>query len=136
DGYDAAAFTEFQSVMLILTMTGLLVGVIVTEREQADRLAREAEARLKEMQSAAGRAARLNLVSGMASALAHEISQPLTAARALARSAQHILSGPEPDVERARSNLAALVAQIDHAAGGARRIRGILRRGPPHLTNP
>ena len=36
----------------------------------------------------------MNLVSGMASALAHEINQPMTAARALARSVQQILRSP------------------------------------------
>ena len=71
--------------MLVLTMSGLLVGVVVSERQRADLAARQAEARLKEMQAQAGRAARMNLVSGMASALAHEINQPMTAARALAR---------------------------------------------------
>src|SRR6185295_1658485 len=47
-GYDAAAFTEFQIVMFVLTMTGLLVGVVVSERRQADLAARRAEARLTE----------------------------------------------------------------------------------------
>ena len=42
-GYDAAAFTEFQIVMLVLTMSGLLVGVVVSERERADLAARQAE---------------------------------------------------------------------------------------------
>ncbi len=68
-GYDAATFTEFQVVMLVLTTSGLLVGVVVSERERADLAARQAEQRLKEMQAQAGRAARINLVSGMASAL-------------------------------------------------------------------
>ena len=52
-----ALFTEFQLVMLVLTMSGLLVGVVVSERQRADLAAREAEARLKEMQ-ARGRAGR------------------------------------------------------------------------------
>ena len=114
-GYDATEFTEFQVVMLILTMSGLLVGVVVSERQRADLAAREAQARLKEMQAQAGRAARMNLVSGMASALAHEINQPMTAARALARSVQQILHAPAADTERANTNIRSLVAQIDHA---------------------
>jgi two-component system sensor kinase FixL len=132
--YDAGAFTEFQVVMLVLTMSGLLVGVVVSERQSADFAAREAEARLKEMQAQAGRAARMNLVSGMASALAHEINQPMTAARALARSVQQILRSPEADMTRADTNLAGLVAQIDHAGGVVRRMREFLRRGQPHFS--
>jgi two-component system sensor kinase FixL len=133
-GYNAAAFTEFQIVMFVLTMTGLLVGVIVSERQQAALAARRAEARLKESQQEAARAARLNMVSGMASALAHEINQPMTAARALARSAQHLLQPPEPDLPRAGENLSSLVGQIDHAAAVVRRMREFLRRGQPHVS--
>ena len=133
-GYDAATFTEFQIVMLVLTMTGLLVGGVVSERERADRAARRAEARLREAQLEAARAARLNMVSGMASALAHEINQPMTAARALARSAQQQLVDAGGGLERASSNLASLVTQIDHAADVVRRMREFLRRGQPHVS--
>lgn len=133
-GYDAAAFTEFQIVMLVLTMSGLLVGVVVSERERADLAARHAEERLKDLQAQAGQAARINLVSGMASALAHELNQPITAARALARSVQQILDSPDADRERADKNLSGVISQIDHAGGVVRRMREFLRRGQPHFS--
>ncbi len=133
-GYDAAAFTEFQAQMLALTVTGLIVGVVVSERESADRAARDAQARLMEKQAGAAHVARLNLVSGMASALAHEITQPMTAVRALARSAQHLLSTPGGDLARAHSNLEALLAHIDHAGAVVRRMRDFMRRGRPHVS--
>ncbi len=133
-GYDAAGFTEFQAQMLVLTVTGLIVGVVVSERENSDRLARNAQARLIEKQAGAAHAARLNLVSGMTSALAHEINQPMTAARALARAAQHILSTPGGDLTRAESNLTALLAHIDHAGAIVRRMRDFIRRGRPHVS--
>jgi signal transduction histidine kinase len=133
-GYDAASFTEFQIVMLVLTMTGLLVGGVVSERERSDLAARRAEARLREAELEAARAGRFNMVSGMASALAHEISQPMTAARALARSSQQLIDGGAGDIDRARSNLASLVSQIDHAAHVIRRMREFLRRGQPHIS--
>jgi two-component system, LuxR family, sensor kinase FixL len=133
-GYDAAAFTEFQVVMLALTMSGLLVGVVVSERQRADAATRQAEARLKELQAEAARVARMNMVSGMASALAHEINQPMTAARALARSVEQILRAPNPDMQRAGANLSNLIAQIDHAGGVVGRMRDFLRRGRPHFS--
>jgi C4-dicarboxylate-specific signal transduction histidine kinase len=120
--------------MLVLTVTGLIVGVVVSERESADRVARDAQARLLEKQAGAAHAARLNLVSGMASALAHEITQPMTAARALARSAQHQLSTPGGDLARADGNLKALLAHIDHAGAIVRRMRDFMRRGRPHVS--
>jgi signal transduction histidine kinase len=133
-GYDAAEFTEFQAQMLVLTVTGLIVGVVVSEREDSDRLARNAQARLMEKQAGAAHVARLNLVSGMASALAHEITQPMTAARALARSAQHILRTPGGDRTRVEGNLTTLLAHIDHAAAILRRMRDFMRRGRPHMS--
>jgi two-component system, LuxR family, sensor kinase FixL len=133
-GHDAAAFTEFQVVMLALTASGLVVGVVVSERQRAGQAAQQAELRLKEMQAQATRVARMNVVSGMASALAHEINQPMTAARALARSVQQILRSPAVDVGRADSNLTVLVAQIDYATGVVRRMRDFLRRGQPSFS--
>jgi two-component system, LuxR family, sensor kinase FixL len=133
-GYDAAGFTEFQAQMLVLTVTGLIVGVVVSERENSDRLARNAQARLMEKQAGAAHAARLNLVSGMTSALAHEITQPMTAARALARAAQHILRTPGGDLSRVEGNLTALLAHIDHAGAVVRRMRDFIRRGRPHVS--
>jgi two-component system sensor kinase FixL len=133
-GYDAATFVEFQIVMFVLMATGLVVGVVVNQRWQADAAARQAEARLAESRAEAARAARFNLVGGMASALAHEINQPLTAARALARSVEHILSADDRDAERAAANVRMMVVQVDHAAGVVRRMREFLRRGQPHTS--
>src|SRR5258708_14282040 len=120
--------------MLVLTVTGMLVGGVGSEGESSDRLARDAQARLMEKQAGAAHAARLNLVSGMASALAHEITQPMTAARALARAAQHILRTPGGDLTRVEGHLTTLLAHIDHAGAIVRRIRDFIRRGRPPCT--
>ncbi len=133
-GYDAAAFTTFQALMFVLTATGLLVGVVVSERRQAEHAMRVAEALLREKEAEATLAGRLNLVSGMASALAHELNQPMTAARAFARSAQTLLRSPPADTARVDTNLTNLIAQIDHACDVVRRMRDFLRRGQPHFS--
>jgi two-component system sensor kinase FixL len=70
----------------------------------------------------------------MASALAHEINQPITAARALARSVQQILRSPDADRQRADTNLSGVIAQSDHAGAVVRRMREFLRRGRPHFS--
>ncbi|MFZ5691812.1 MAG: ATP-binding protein [Pseudomonadota bacterium] len=134
-GYDARAFTDMQTLMLVLTGTGLIVGAVVSERQSADRLRRLAEERLREKEAEAAQAARFSLVSGMASALAHEINQPMTAARALARSAQHLIQAEKPDLPRASGNIANAIGQIDHASDVMRRMREFLRRGRPHVSS-
>jgi C4-dicarboxylate-specific signal transduction histidine kinase len=107
---------------------------VVSERRAASDAVREAEARLREKEAEAAQASRFMLVSGMASALAHEINQPLTAMRALARSVQHLLQTPEADLPRAERNLATMIAHIDHVGGVVRHMRDFLRRGRPHVS--
>ena len=133
-GYDANVFTEFQILMLVLTATGLTVGVTVDERQQAHREVREVESLLRTKEAEAAQAARFNLVSSMASALAHEINQPITAARALGRAAQHLLHNDSGSHTRVDDNLSTMIAQIDHAASVVKRMREFLRRGEPHIS--
>ena len=133
-GFDLARFTEYQVLMLVLTLTGLVVGALGSERQLADEAARIAALKLLEMQTQATRTARLNLVSGMAAALAHEVNQPMTAARALARSVQQILRTPDGDIARAEGNVTTMIEQIDHAGAVVRRMREFLRRGKPHIS--
>jgi two-component system, LuxR family, sensor kinase FixL len=133
-GYDANVFTEFQILMLVLTATGLTVGVTVDERQQAHREVRKVEALLRAKEAEAAQAARFNLVSSMASALAHEINQPITAARALGRAAQHLLHNDSGSHTRVDDNLSTMIAQIDHAASVVKRMREFLRRGEPHIS--
>ena len=133
-GYDWRIFTEFQVLMFVLTATGLIVGVVVSERQATERIARESEARLKEKEAEVAHAARFSLVSGMATALAHEINQPMAAARALGRSVQELLRNPQADLKRADQNLTRLIAEIDLAGGILRRMRDFLRRGRPQIS--
>jgi len=134
-GFDLARFTEYQLLMLVMTVTVLLVGAVVSERDAADVAAQNAAQRLQELQNEAARTARLNLVSGMAAALAHEVNQPLTAARALARSVDQLVNSEDGDKSRAIRNVAAMVEQIDHAAAVVRRMRQFLQRGEPDVTS-
>lgn len=123
-GADIRAFTGFQALMFVLTTTGLVVGAAVSERARA-------QARLQALESRAAQESRLTIVSSMASALAHELNQPMTAARALVRSAQILVAAPEPDLSRAGNNLGNAILQIDHAASVLRRVRDFVKRGRP-----
>lgn len=133
-GLELSLFTQYQFRMLVLTLTGLVVGSLVSERQRSDERARKAAENVQELRADAARVARVNLVSGMAAALSHEINQPLTAARALARAVQQLLTGPEKDLQRAEKNVAAMIEQIDHAGAIVWRMREFLRRGEPHIS--
>lgn len=134
-GFDLSRFTEYQALMLVLTLTGLIVGGLVSERQAAHFEAEVAGQQLQQLEAQAARTARLNLASGMTAALSHEINQPMTAARALARSVQELMRAPSPDQERIDRNLASMVEQIDHAAAVVTRMREFLRRGAPRMSS-
>ena len=133
-GFELSRFTEYQVLMLVLTLTGLIVGGLVSERQAAHLEAEASRLRLRELEAQSARTARLNMASGMAAALAHEINQPMTAARALARSVQELMRAPERDDGRMERNLASMIEQIDHAGEVIKRMREFLRRGEPHIS--
>jgi signal transduction histidine kinase len=83
-GYTAFDFLSFQMLMLVLSATGLLLGVVVTER-------RRSEEKLRLQQSELARAARHATVGAMGTALAHEISQPMASAANYLHAARRIL---------------------------------------------
>jgi two-component system, LuxR family, sensor kinase FixL len=130
-GLDAETFIGFQILMLILTTTGLSVGAIVSEREQVQRALDDAQERIKKKESQAIQAGRFNLVTAMASALAHEINQPITAARALARAVEHLLDAEALDLSRIKHNISTSIVQIDVAAKTIQRMQDFLNRGRP-----
>jgi C4-dicarboxylate-specific signal transduction histidine kinase len=113
--------------MLVLTITGLAAGALVTER-------RRAEFQLRLQQDAQARLARLGSMGELAAALAHEINQPLTAAGTYARVAAHALAlgGTPPDVAREAANKA--VGQVERAAEVVRRLRALIRLGRSEIA--
>jgi signal transduction histidine kinase len=114
--------TAFQALMLVLTITGLAAGVLVTER-------RRAEFQLRLQQDAQARLARLGSMGELAAALAHEINQPLTAAGTYARVVvQALASGTSPP-DLAHEAADKSVRQVERAAEVVRRLRGLIQLG-------
>lgn len=133
-GFGPSAVTEFQILLLALTVTGLLTGAVVSERERAERATRESERRLRESQDELEIASRLSALGEMASSLAHELNQPMTASRAYIRTAQRLLSGGEaknastsPGHPAAVEAIGNAVTQIDLAANIVRTLREQVR---------
>lgn len=68
----APGLGALQALLIALAITGLIVGAIVAERE-------DAAVRMREQQAALNRALRIRSAGEVAATIAHEISQPLTA---------------------------------------------------------
>lgn len=118
--------TAYQALMLVLVMTGLAVGVLVTER-------RRAELQLRLQQEAQARLARLGSMGELASALAHEINQPLMAAGTYSRLvATAVTEGKS--LEQAREAAIKAVAQVERASEVVRRLRTLIKLGRSDLA--
>ncbi len=130
-GFSSAEVTDFQILLLALTVTALLTGAVVTERARAERAQRESERLLRERQGELEHFARLGALGEMASTLAHELNQPMTASRAYIRTAQRLLAaedgGDAQRRARAAESVASAVAQIDLAASILRNLRDLVR---------
>jgi two-component system, LuxR family, sensor kinase FixL len=110
-GYSTADFAILQLLMLVLSITGLLLGAVTTERQDAALRLREQKRELARMVANARAGA-------MGMALAHEVSQPLSTVATYLHAARRLLqasvaNGPvidalvkaEAEAQRAREVL-------------------------------
>ena len=114
---DGADVTAYQALMVVLSLTGLAVGVLVSEQQRT-------QAQLRLNQEALSRALRVGTMGEFAAALAHEINQPLTAVANYARLAK---SAADPAVASDASDR--VIAQVERAAEVVRRLRNFIRLG-------
>lgn len=118
----AADVTMFQTIMMMLAVSGLAVGQLVSERSRSER-------RLRVQQDAIARVGRISSMGAFATALAHELNQPLTAASNYARATTLALDGDNPKLAEARHAAGKLVEQVDRSAQVVRRLRNLLQAG-------
>jgi len=110
----------FQVLMLILAVTGLLAGELVTER-------RRIESQLRLHRDSLGRLARLGNAGELAAAIAHEINQPLAAAGTYTRLVKDALQEGDADPGMVVETAEKAAAQVERAAEVVRRLRALVR---------
>jgi len=95
----------------------------LTERQQT-------ELRLHDLQSELAHVSRVTAMGTLATSIAHELNQPLTAIANYAETAQELLANPDPEViEIVREALADCAAQSVRAGQIVRRLRDFISRG-------
>lgn len=99
----------------------------VTERKRLEQQAKDQQAELLH-------AARLTTLGEMASGLAHELNQPLSAIQNYGAACIRLASVDRPDMPRIRRNLARITGQAERARGIMGRVRGFAQRRLPRLT--
>jgi C4-dicarboxylate-specific signal transduction histidine kinase len=117
---DAQDFTAFQALMLVLAMTGLVAGELVTER-------RRTEAELRLHQESLARLSRLGTMGELAAAVAHELNQPLMAAGTYTRLVDDAMRSGNADAATVAETAKKAVAQVERAAEVVRRLRALVR---------
>ncbi len=121
--------TELQILMVSLAVTALILGSVVNERRRLSSELVKSHDKLRESQLALVHASRVFLVSEMATALAHELNQPLSSVRNYVRAIQRMLDKPKLDRQRMREVIGHAVVQIDSASALIQQTRRFLRRG-------
>jgi len=112
--------TAFQALMLVLTMTGLAAGVVVTEH-------RRTEFQLRLHQDSLARLARLGSMGEFAAMIAHEVNQPLMAAGTYTRLVVDTLRSGSKDGGSAVETAEKAATQVQRAAEVVRRLRALIR---------
>jgi signal transduction histidine kinase len=116
-GQGAVDVTAYQALMVVLALTGLAVGVLVSEQQRTQQ-------QLRLNQEALSRALRVGTMGEFAAALAHEINQPLTA---ISNYARLVKTTADPATASAASER--LIAQVERAAEVVRGLRNFIRLG-------
>ena len=109
-----------QSLMLVLTVTGLIAGELVTER-------RRMESQLQMQRESLAGLARLGSLGELAAAVAHEVNQPLMAAGTYARLVADTVGSGSASTNEIVEIAKKAVAQVDRAAEVIRRLRALVR---------
>jgi two-component system, LuxR family, sensor kinase FixL len=112
--------TALQALMLVLATTGLVAGALVTEH-------RRTESQLRQHRQSLSRVAQLGGMGELAVAVAHELNQPLMAARTYARLVDDAISSGGADLTSVAATAKKAVAQVERAADVVRSLRALVR---------
>lgn len=108
---------------------GLTMGTVVVFRDITERKLAEEEARRHQRELA--HVARLSTLGEMASGIAHELNQPLTAITTNARACVRMLESDRSPTEQCADVMERIAAQAERAGEVIRQIRHFVRKGEP-----
>ena len=112
--------TQLQAFVLVMALTGLVAGALVSEH-------RRTEFQLRMLQTSLSSVARLGSMGELAAAVAHELNQPLMAAGTYARLVNDAISAAPVDVLTVAETAKKAVAQVERAAEVVRHLRALVR---------
>jgi two-component system sensor kinase FixL len=123
-GASPSVLMDLQIVMLTLSLTGLIIGMVVDERMQAEQQLRDS--------------IQLIAAGELAGSLAHELNQPMSALSAYSESAMMLLSEEEDNFDRrqrVRNILKKIVSETLRASEIVRGLRSYFIGGASNLQH-
>src|SRR5215475_1542204 len=117
---EAHDLTAIQALTVVLALTGLFTGQLVTER-------RVTEAVLRMHQESLARLSRLGSVGELSAAVAHELNQPLMAAGTYTRLVDDAIRTGQGNTDAVAETARKAAVQVERAAAVVRRLRALVR---------
>jgi len=103
----------------------------IEDLRRAEEELRRREAHLRDVQMELAHANRVTTTGQLAASIAHEVSQPISAALTNANAARRWLCATPPDLEEARQALDRIIRDGGRASDIIGRIRALVRKAPP-----
>jgi len=128
---DGSSFPVEYSSTPIRDERGATVGSVVVFRDVTER--KQAEERVRRHQAELAHVARLSTLGEMASGIAHELNQPLTAIATNARACVRMLESGRDSGEQCSDVMERIAAQAERAGEVIRQIRHFVRKELPNL---
>jgi len=126
---------EFQLLILTMAISALYLGALTDERARSTARIAEHERTLRERGQALAEAQRIASTAELAAALAHDLSQPLSAIGTYARASQ-VLAERGPDEQRELlETLGQISLESARAGQYLRRMREFFRTGTMHADS-
>ncbi len=126
------AWFRLAVVLLLMTISGGVVAwwsrIHIRQARAREKLAR-AEAEAQQRRHEVAHLMRVASLGELSSALAHELSQPLTAILSNAQAAQRFLAQEKPDQAEVDEILRDIVADDQRASAVIQRLRSLLKKG-------
>lgn len=115
--------------LVVLAQSGLIAGLLMyrRRRRQAERARLQAEEQTQRVREELAHTLRVTTLSGLVTAIAHEMSQPLTAIVTNAEATRRMV-GPGADVDEARAALLDIKSDAVRASQVLQRLRTLSRK--------
>jgi two-component system sensor histidine kinase TtrS len=129
---DGSSFPVEYSTTPIRDANGRTVGSVVVFRDTTER--RDAAERIRRLEVEQARVARLSTLGEMASGIAHELNQPLTAITTNARACVRLIEDGRGNMVRCSEIMTKIAEQAERAGEIIRHLRRFVRKEAPEVA--